>query len=254
MVALAREGARVARTLVALVVLAGLVSTACGSTFSRKYEYDEEVYLALDGSAVVFLNASVAALVALRGVDLDVSPRARLDRNKARAIFETPLTRVTSSTTSRRDNRRYVHLRIEVSDVRRLGEIPVFGWSQYRLDRQDGLLIYRQVIGPSAGRDVGSVGWTGRERVAFRLHLPSRVPFHNSPSREIERGNIIVWEQSLAERLNGQPLAIEAHMETQSILVRTLALFALTILLAAATFGVAIWWVMRRGKPTARSA
>jgi hypothetical protein len=79
--------------------------------------------------------------------------------------------------------------------------------------------------------------------------LPSRVPFHNSPSRTIQRGNIIVWEQPLRERLDGQPLDIEAHMEPQSILARTLALFGSMIVLAALTFVLAIWFVMRRGRP-----
>ncbi len=240
--------------LVALIVLAVVVSASCRSAFSRKYEYDEDVYLALDGSAIVYLNASVPALVVLRGVDLDVDPRARLDRKKVRALFETPVTRVASTTTSRRDNRRYVHLRIEVSDVRRLSDAAPFAWARYSLDEQDQLFKYRQTVGASAARDVGNVGWTGAEQVAFRLHLPSRVPFHNSPTGEIERGNIIVWEQALADRIKGLPLSIEVHMETESILIRTLTLFAITIMLAAATFGVAIWWVMRRGRVSVRSA
>jgi len=77
------------------------------------------------------------------------------------------------------------------------------------------------------------------------------VPYHNSPSGTIERGNIIVWEQTLAERLKGQPLSIEADMETQSILARTLTLFGSMALLAALTFAVVIWIVMRRGRPPA---
>jgi hypothetical protein len=105
---------------------------------------------------------------------------------------------------------------------------------------------YEQKIGPSAGRDVGSVGWTGSELVAIRLHLPSRVFFHNAPSKEIERGNIIRWEQTLADRMKGQPIDIEAHMEAQSILVRTLALFGSMVALAALTFAIVIWLVMRR--------
>ena len=69
----------------------------------------------------------------------------------------------------------------------------------------------------------------------------------NSPE-DIKRGNIIVWEQRLADRIKGEPLALEVHMEAESILVRTLTLFAITIVLALATFALAIWWVMRRGK------
>jgi hypothetical protein len=235
-----------ARRLVALLVLTAVGFVACRSAFARKYEYDEDVFLAIDGSATVTLSASVPALVALRGADLDVDPRAQLDRARIRALFAGPAVRVIGVSTSRRENRRYVHVRLEVDDVRRLADVTPFAWSRYALDRQNDVLVFKQTVGASAGRDVGNVGWNGDELVAFRLHLPSRVPFHNAPSREIQRGNIIAWEQPLTARLKGEPVAIEVHLETESILVRTLTLFAITIVLAAATFALAIWWVMRR--------
>ena len=69
------------------------------------------------------------------------------------------------------------------------------------------------------------------------------------------RGNILAWEQPLANRLRGDPIAIEARMDTQSILYRTLWLFALTFVAVAAAFAVVIWWVMRRGtSPTVPAA
>jgi hypothetical protein len=234
------------RHAIVLLVLAAIVSAACRSAFARKYEYDEDIYLQLDGSATIYVNASVAALVALRGVDLDVNPRARLDRDKVRALYESPATRVLSVTTSRRENRRYVHLRLETDDIRRLSDISPFAWSRYAFERRDDVVVYTQALGAAAARDVGPVGWSGDELVAFRLHLPSRVPFHNSPSREIQRGNIIEWEQPLASRLEGEPVNIEVHMETESILASTLVLFGLTIALAAATFALSIWWVRGR--------
>jgi hypothetical protein len=238
------------RARLLLIVLAALVSASCRSMLSVKYEYDEDVYLALDGSATVYVNASVPALIALRGVALDPDPRARLDRTKLRDLNRSPVTNVVSTTTSRRDNRRYVHLRIEVADITRLGTAAPFAWSTYALERKDPLLIYKQVVGPSSGRDVGNVGWRGDEMVAFRLHLPSRVPFHNAQGRDIERGNIIRWEQPLAARLKGEPLAIEAHMETESILARTLILFGAMAALALATMALGIWWVKRqKGHP-----
>ena len=235
-------------TLVALTVLLAIAAASCRSVFSRKYEYDEDVFLALDGSATVYINAAVPALVALRGLDLDVDPRARLDLERVRAAYETPVSHVASATGSRRDNRRYVHLRIEVPDIRRLAEAPPFAWSRYALDRDDDLLKYRQTVHATVGRKVENVGWVGDEIVAFRLHLPSRVPFHNSPTREIERGNIIVWEQKLTDRLASVPIDIEVHLEPESILIRTLTLFAITILLAGMTFGLLIWWTVRRGR------
>jgi hypothetical protein len=231
--------------LFALLAVA-LGFSSCRSVLSVQYEYDEEIYLALDGSATVYVNASVPALVALRGAPLAVDSSARLDRNDVRAFFESPVTEVASVTTSRRDNRRYVHVRLEVADIRRLHEADPFAWSRYSLASTDGLVVFRQVVGPSAGHEVGNVGWTGEERVAVRLHLPSRVPFHNAQGREIERGNIIRWEQSLAERLEGEPLGIEVHMERESILFQTLALFGVTLVLALTTLALAIWWVMRR--------
>lgn len=229
-----------------LCLLVALLSASCRSVLSVKYEYDEEIYLALDGSATVYVNASVPALVALRGAPLDVDPRARLDRNNVRAFFESPVTEVESVSTSRRDNRRYVHVRLAVADIRRLHEAAPFAWSRYALREEDGVFKYTQRMEGAAGADVGQVGWRDDERIAVRLHLPSRVPFHNAQGREIERGNIIRWEQPLAERLQGRPLEIEVHMDTESILRRTLLLFGLTIVAALTTMALAIWWVMRR--------
>jgi hypothetical protein len=234
------------RARLLLIVFAALVFSSCGSVLSAKYEYDEDIHLALDGSATVYINASVPALIALRGAPLDPDPRSRLDRAKVRDLYRSPVTDVVSTTTSRRDNRRYVHLRIEVADITQLGTAAPFAWSTYAIERKEPLLIYKQMVGASAGRDVGNVGWRGDELVAFRLHLPSRVPFHNAHGRPIERGNIIRWEQSLAARLKSEPLAIEVHMETESILVRTLTLFGLMAALALTTMALGVWWVMRR--------
>lgn len=223
-----------------------LLSTACGNVISRKYEYEEEIFLALDGSASVYVNASVPALVALRGVALPIDPSARLDRQVVREIYTSPVTEVANVTTSRRDGRRYVHLRINVADIRKLSEAAPFAWSQYRYQDKDGLFEYGQTLQGAAGQDVGNVGWEGNELVAIRVHLPSKVEFHDSPSRTIERGNIIVWEQPLAERRKGTPLALTVRMQTESILFRTLALFGTMMVAAALAFAAAIWFVRSR--------
>ena len=65
------------------------------------------------------------------------------------------------------------------------------------------------------------MGWDGTEIVAFRLHLPARIRFHNAPSHRVERGNILEWEQSLADRLKGVPIRMEARMDQESILYTT---------------------------------
>ena len=234
------------RLAFALVLIAVLASIACGSVIARKYEYEEELFLSLDGSATLYVNASVPALVALRGMQLPVDASARLDRQVVRDLFDSPVARVASVTTSRREGRRYVHLRIGVPDVRRLAEAAPFAWSSYLYRELDGQFEYAQTVKAAAGQAMPNVGWDGSELIAVRLHLPSKVTFHNSPSRSIERGNIIVWEQPLAERQKGTPLEIVARMETQSILFRTLALFAAMGVLVILTFIAVIWFVKSR--------
>lgn len=235
------------RVAFGLLLLSTMLLSACSGVISRKYEYEEEVFLALDRSATVYVNASVAALVALRGLDLPVDPSARLDRQKVRGFYETPVTRVASVTTSRRDGRRYVHLRIEVADIRRLGEAAPFAWSATAfIPRDDGIIFYAHRWNLPAGEDVGDVGWNGTERVALRLHIPSKVTFHNSPSGRIERGNILVWEQLLTDRLKNVVLAAQVRMESESILTRTLSLFAAMMAAVVVTFAAAIWFVKTR--------
>src|SRR5262252_6286300 len=191
-------------------------------------------------------RSSIAALNALRGTSLDASPAARVDTNALRTYYSTPDTHVIRISPFRRSNRRFVSVRLDVDDVRRLGGVPPFAWSTYRFDQQGNQYTYLQTIGASAGRDPGSGGWNGRELVAFRLHLPSRIRYHNTHGVE-SRGNILTWEQPLADRLRGAPLSIEARMDTQSILYTTLWLFAITFVAVAVALAVVIWWVMRRG-------
>ncbi|MDO8680696.1 MAG: hypothetical protein Q7R30_19435 [Acidobacteriota bacterium] len=234
------------RVAFGLLLLSTMLLSACSSVMSRKYEYEEEVFLALDRSATVNVNASVPALVALRGLDLPVDPNARLDLQKVRGFYETPVTRVASVTSSRRDGRRYVHLRIEVANIQRLSEAAPFSWSATAfIPRSDGIIFYAHRWNLPAGEDVGDVGWNGTERVAFRLHIPSRVTFHDSPSG-IERGNILVWEQLLTDRLKNVVLAGQVRMESESILNRTLSLFAAMMAAVVVTFAAAIWFVKTR--------
>ena len=61
-----------------------------------------------------------------------------------RDLYETPVSHVASVTTSRREGRRYVHLRLDVADVRRLGEAPPFAWSAYQYREQDGQFEFAQ--------------------------------------------------------------------------------------------------------------
>ena len=105
-----------------------------------------------------------------------------------------------------------------------------------------------------------NVGWTGGELVAFRLHLPSRIVWHNARDLEtnepgdISRGNILAWEQLLTDRLDGRAVALEVRMDRQSILYRTLWLFAGAFAAAVFLIGAILWWTVRRGGKESEAA
>ncbi|HEX3645698.1 MAG TPA: hypothetical protein VHT95_08820 [Vicinamibacterales bacterium] len=242
--------------VVTLVVGTIASSVACGTaTLFRQYEYEEEVYLSLDGSATVYVNSSIPALDALRGTTFDPDPAVRVDTAAVRAYYSTPATRVVRVSQSRRSNRRFVHVRLDVDDVTRLGGVAPFAWSNYQFTRNGDQFEYRQTVGAAAMKDVGNVGWKGGEIVAFRLHLPSKIRYHNT-RREVGRGNILVWEQSLADRLHSVPLVYDANgrngafvarIDGQSILYTTLWLFGTTFAAVALAFGVLVVWIVRKG-------
>ena len=118
--------------LLSVVTMTGLL-TACNRVLGREYEYEEDATLALDGSAIVNINASIASLVALRGLDLDANPRARFDqqyvanvRRQAEAVGCT-VERV-SSTSWYRNGRRFMQIRLNVPDIRHAARCGLLGW------------------------------------------------------------------------------------------------------------------------------
>jgi hypothetical protein len=246
---------RIGAVVVLLAALAAATAACGGGEFFRQYEYEEEMYLSLDGSATVYVNSSVPALNALRGSSFDADPGATLDRDAIRAYFTTPVTRVASRPSlSRRDGRRFIHVRIAVDDVTKLGEAAPFAWSSYRFGRDGDLFRYFQTMGAPVARKTVDPGWSGDELVAVRLHLPSRIVYHNAGAGNPRRGNILGWEQPLSSRLHGEPLTIEARMEGQSVLYRTLFLFFATFAAVAIGFVVLIWWIVKRGSSAAKSS
>jgi hypothetical protein len=250
------------RTLAVCAIAALAIACSAAGLF-RQYEYEEEMFLSLDGSATVYVHSSIAALDALRGASFDASS-PRLDLDAVRDYFRAPGVRVAAINQSRWSGRRFVHVRLDVDDVRRLSSTPPFQWSTYRFDREGDHYVYEQTVGKPAA-DAAAAGvrgaaagsqrtgrppaWTGRELVAFRLHLPSKIDYHNTPTHEVARGNILIWEQPLADRVRGVPLTLQARMQTQSILYRTLWLFGVTFMAVAFVFVVVITWVLKKGKP-----
>ena len=257
-----RSRASRAKWILFAVVLAGAAIALWsrgGGIFGRQYEYEEDLTLALDGSATVTINASIAALVALRGLDLD--PQASsVDRDRVRAAFQSPVAEVRSVPRPwRRRGRQFVQINLNVPDIRRLHELPALSWSRYELTADQNGHTFRQNVGPSALRPgaLQKYGWDGSELVAFRVHLPSRILEHNARDLEgdepisVGRGNILAWEQHLADRLDGRPVEIVVRMESRSILYRTLWLFAGAFAAAVLTMAGLIWWTVKKGKRAA---
>jgi len=248
--------ARVAAFTLVLIAAGSAMACGGGGFFGKQYEYEEDLILATDGSADLTVNASIPALVSLRGLPLDVDPAAQVDRNKIRALYESPVTHVTRvSRPWRRDGRRFVQVRVEVSDVRKLETAAPFSWSHYTLGEEQDRRVFRQSVGASALRPgtLQNYGWKGKELVAMRLHLPSRIVEHNAKDIEtnegssVQRGNIVAWEQLLTDRLDGRPISIEVRMDRQSILYTTLWLFAGAFTAAVLLLCGIIWLTIRKG-------
>ncbi len=240
------------RILGGVVLAAALAAAGCsgGGGLFRQYEYEEDIYLSLDGTATIYVNSSIAALDALRGAPFDARPSAPVDRDAVRAFYTSPVTHVARISQGRRSGRRFLYIRIEVDDVRRLSAAPPFQWSRYEFRREGDEYVYRQTLGAASATHVTGAGWKGNELVAFRLHLPSKITYHtkNGDADNYLRGNILLWEQPLAARLAGAPLLLEARMQTQSILYRTILLFGGTFVAVAITFLIVIGLVLRGGK------
>ena len=237
------------------LVLALLSAAACQRGLGKQYEYEEQLYLDLDGSATVVLNASIPALVALRGLKLDTSPDARIDRNDVRQQFAAPHVRVTGvSRPWRRNGRRFVQVRFAADSVKDLTELAPPGWSTYGYVSDGQQVSYSQKVGPAVNTPPPGVNWDGTEIVGFRLHMPSRIGYHNAPTREVERGNILTWEQTLADRLQGAPVDIQVTMDAHSIFARTMTLFVVAVGAALLLLVAAVWWIRKKGQAAHRTA
>jgi hypothetical protein len=250
------------RWIAVVAVLASLATATSGcGLLGREYEYEEQIYLAANGSATVVIDSSVPALVALRGLAIDPAPSARLDREAIRRLLTAGGCQVTRIPDPwRRHGRRFLQIRLTADDVRDFGHCALTAWSTYSglVPLADGSARYQQAIGAPAGDDPGQVNWDGGEVVGFKLHLPSTILEHNAEvldrdgPREPERGNILTWEQRLTDRRSGLPIVIDVRMDQQSILAHTLTVFGGAFLAALVTLGAIVWWAARRREEESR--
>ena len=241
----------------ALIAMAIAATSACSAwnPFAAHYEYEEQVYLTVDGRATIVVDASLPALVALRGVAIDPASFASIDRDGVRRVIEAGGCRVDSvSRLWTRSGRRFAQVQITLDDVRQPQTCGLLAWSSYALTASaPDEIEYRQLVGAPAAGAVAAAGWNGTELVAFKLHAPSRVRYQNvklldGSDGSVERGNIFTWEQRLSDRLAGKPVTIDVRMDATSILHTTLWLFAGAFGAAVLLLVVVIWMIVRRGR------
>ncbi len=229
-----------------LAIVAALLGLR--SPMLHEYEYEEDLYVGLDGRATVYVSASLPALVALHGFDLPTDPAARIDRAKLRELFAAPGVTVGSLSAWRRFGRRFVTVRLDADDVRRLPAARMFANDSYEFGRAGSGFRLAERVGPWVTKPIPDVGWDGSELVGFRWHIPSRIDAHNTREENFLRGNILVWEQPLAARLAGEPVEMKVRMQGRTILYGALWLFATSAATAVVVFGLLLWWVATRGR------
>ena len=81
----------------AVIAIMAATATGCGSGggLFRQYEYEEDLTIDTGGAGTLTINASLAALNALRGLDVDPLATS-VDRDRIRALYESNGVRVTS--------------------------------------------------------------------------------------------------------------------------------------------------------------
>jgi hypothetical protein len=244
------------RQLGAVLGLFLLASTAgCSNPLGRQYEYEEQIYLSVDGSATVIVDASIPAFVALRGAPFEPAMKSGVNRDQVRAWFESSgCGEVRVGQPWVRRGRRFVQVRLTIDDIRTLGNCGALAWSRYQLERDGDAIHFVQELGAPTQGAPGPVNWDGSELVGFKVHAPSRIFFHNvrrledGAPGEAGRGNILTWEQTLADRRAGKPMRMELRMGAESILFRTLLLFGSAFGAAVTVLSLAIWLTVRRAR------
>jgi hypothetical protein len=243
------------RTAAAGLVVLLTAVLGCRNPLGKQYEYEEQLYLGVDGEAQVVIDTSIPALVALRGVPIDPSPRVQIDRDQVRRLFSVSgCSNVRVGQSWIRRGRRFVQIRVTAANVNDLKACGPLSWASYTFEREGNVIHYKQIVGAAATGSPGAVNWDGSELVAFKLHLPSKIIYQNVKRLEdgsngtTERGNILTWEQRLSDRRAGAPVEMEVRMDSQSILYRTLWLFAGAFLAAVIVLMLLIWMTMRRAK------
>jgi len=220
------------RACLLFLVAAGLSTSACTS-----YEYEEDVFLEVDGSGRLRVSGSEAMLDAL--LDAEVTPPSLA------SSFDGEGLAVDSVRETKRDGRSFFHVQGRFRDWNELCRHPAFRGRRCRLARAEDALELEVEIPPFPGAvppgvDPGAL-------VGFRFHLPSTVRAHNAPEG-VQRGNILAWERSVAETFGDAPLLVQARFDRESVLRTTLRVLALALGTVVVAVAAAVALMVRRGR------
>jgi hypothetical protein len=207
------------------------------------YEYEEEVFLEVDGSGEIRMSGSTAAVRALHGLD-------EAGAGEAKALFEGEGVEVLSALETERDRRKFVHVEARFAGWNELCRLRAFRGRRCLLTKEDeGLGLELSLPSPRAA---APEGLDPQALLALRYHVPSTIRFHNSPGG-IERGNILSWKRTLREHFAGRPLDVEVHFDRRTVLAATISVMGLALALVAASIGTALLVMVRKGRRQLRA-
>jgi hypothetical protein len=186
-----------------------------------------------------------ALFLAFKGLGTPLDEEAATTREAVRQLFERAGLRVRLVTLTHRAGRAYLFVSADFGDVNKLTGSPAFPDLRIALSRAgDNLRLEGGWVRPGTAPEV-------RERdglMAVRFHLPSKIYEHKNASDGVERGNIVCWRQDVAAGLRGERLEFGAVMDSRSILLSTVTLFAGAMVLATLILGGGLYLVARHGR------
>jgi hypothetical protein len=208
------------------VLFAAIAATGCTR---YDYEYEEEFYLNIDGSGEIRISGSQELMAVLYEVS-ESSPPERV-ADDLRRLFDGPDLQVSSVSHARFGGRLFFHIRARFEDLEQLSRHAAFSGRRFWLGPEEEHLRFEADIpgryGPSDKEELYRDGV-----MAFQFHFPSRVRRHNS-EMEVKRGNIIRWEQEVADYFDGRPLHLEVAFDRRTVLATTFAILILAAGLVA---------------------
>jgi len=224
----------------ATILLTLLVPWALALPACTSYEYEEEVSLEVDGSGRLRVSGSSEILQALHVIDGLSGPNGGMTSR-----FEGPGFELDSVRETEREGRKFVHVQGRFEDWNELCAHPAFADRECRLDvTDDELDLYLTLPAPEG--DIPE-GVPPEATLALRFHFPSTVLYHNSRG-DIERGNIIAWERTVAEHFDAPNLVVEARFERRSVLATTVVILGTAVAVVLFSVALALFLMVRKGR------